>query len=75
MTDRGSPTQNHFDHVHIRVQRGGGGPDIPGMMPGGRISLGGAAGMGGMGGMGLRIQGDYLPIGYPTLPGGRWTTS
>jgi hypothetical protein len=71
MGDRGSPTQNHFDHVHIRVQRGGGGPDIPGMMPGGRISLGGAAGYPGMG---MRISGSYVPIGYPQLPAGRWRT-
>ena len=74
MTDRGSPTQNHFDHVHIRVQRGGGGPDIPGMMPGGRLSLGGAAGYP-AGDMGIRVSGQYLPIAYPSLPAGVWRTS
>lgn len=73
MANRGSPTQNHYDHVHIRVKRGGGGPDTGSMLPGG--GLGGYIMGSPFGGMGMRISGQYVPIGYPLLPGGRWTTS
>lgn len=34
MPDRGSPTENHFDHAHVRVSRGSGAA-VPGMATGG----------------------------------------
>lgn len=68
MGDRGSPTQNHYDHVHIRVKRGGGGPDIAGMMPGGRLSM--AGGM-----AGARLTGSLVPLGFPRIPGFSMRTS
>ena len=53
MTSRGSATQNHMDHVHIRVKRGGGGPDTGRGFPGGLRSLDGSwSGGGDYGGYG-----------------------
>lgn len=68
MGDRGSPTQNHYDHVHIRVQRGGGGPDIAGMMPSGRLSMAGGLG-------GAMLTGSLVPLGFPRIPGFSMRTS
>jgi hypothetical protein len=50
--DRGSPTQNHMDHVHIHTVRGGpSGGGIPDGSTGFAASSGlGGSGMGGMGG-------------------------
>lgn len=78
MSDRGSPTQNHMDHVHIRTEGGGyppgGGPGSAGAgsPPGGKSSktpAPAAAAMGAGGSFSLAAGGG-LGGGMPGMGGG-----
>lgn len=78
MNDRGSPTQNHMDHVHVHTT-GGGFPSVlsTGTLSGGgpaRVSLadyhrGGGGGGGGLGGPGTGGGSALGPGGSPYIPG------
>lgn len=52
MEDRGSPTANHMDHVHISFLAAPTNPDLGGLPSGGGIG-GSARGAGGSGGLGM----------------------
>jgi hypothetical protein len=61
MSDRGSPTQNHMDHVHIHTVRGGGNGTMPTDMPSTALGSRGGGSLGSSG-MGIPTGAQHDPL-------------
>ena len=63
MADRGSPTQNHMDHVHIHTVRGAGDGTMPTDGPSSALSSrGSGGGLGSSGGVGIPTGAQHDPV-------------
>lgn len=63
MENRGSPTQNHMDHVHIHTTRGGGDGTMPTDGPSSSLSSrGSSGGLGSSGGGGIPTGAQHDPL-------------